>query len=153
MEIEALRLGDRLKVEQAIDPGLLKALVPPFCLQPLVENAVQHGLHSRAGVGRLQLMARPAEGGLELRVSDDGYGVPPTEIERRFFAEGPRIHALGLLRRRLQGLFGRCFELAARSELGAGTTVTLRLPLPKRFETGPESSEAIRSGPFELASN
>ena len=153
LDIEALRLGDRLKVEQAIDSGLLKALVPPFCLQPLVENAVQHGLHARAGAGRLRLVARPAAGWLELGVSDDGYGVAPAEIERRFFAEGPRVHALGLLRRRLNGLFGHCFELAVRSELGAGTTVTLRLPLPKRFELGPQLSEAIRSNPCELASN
>ena len=132
---------------------MANAIVPPFCLQPLAENAVQHGLHSRAGAGRLQLMARPAGGWLELSVSDDGQGVPSAEIERRFFAEGPRVHALGLLRRRLKGLFGRCFELAACSELGAGTTVTLRLPLPKRFELGPASSEAIRSNPRELAPN
>jgi two-component system LytT family sensor kinase len=55
LEIESLRLGDRLKVEQKIDPDLLKVLIPPFSLQPLVENAVQHGLHSSPQAGRLQL--------------------------------------------------------------------------------------------------
>ena len=59
LDIESLRLGDRLKVEETIDPGLLKALMPPFSFQPLVENAVQHGLHSSSRAGRLQLIVRP----------------------------------------------------------------------------------------------
>jgi LytS/YehU family sensor histidine kinase len=53
LDIESLRLGDRLKVEKAIDPGLLKVLIPPLSFQPLVENAVQHGLHSSPRAGRL----------------------------------------------------------------------------------------------------
>src|SRR4029077_16712027 len=58
LEIESLRLGDRLKVEQTIDPDLLTALMPPFSLQPLVENAVQHGLQSSPQAGLLQLAVR-----------------------------------------------------------------------------------------------
>jgi two-component system, LytTR family, sensor kinase len=111
LEIESLRLGDRLKVEQTIDPGLSKVLMPPFSLQPLVENAVQHGLHSSPGAGRLQLVVRPTGEWLEMSVRDDGQGVPSTEVERFFFAERSRVHALALLRRRLQGLFGCSFQL------------------------------------------
>ena len=59
LEIESLRLGDRLKVEQTIDPCLLKALTPPFSFQPLVENAIHHGLHSSPRAGRIQLAVRP----------------------------------------------------------------------------------------------
>jgi two-component system, LytTR family, sensor kinase len=151
LEIEALRFGDRLRVEQAIDAGVLKALVPPFCLQPLVENAVQHGLASRPGAGRLRLVVRVRGSGLELSVSDNGPGVPATQVETIFFTPGPRAHALGLLRRRLQGLFGRAFELAVRSELGVGTTVTLRLPLPKRGTVGLGWPRATPSSPRELA--
>ena len=99
LDIESLRLGDRLKVEQTIDPGLLKALMPPFSFQPLVENAVQHGLHSSPRAGRLQLAVRPTGPWLEMRVRDDGQGVPSTEVEQVFFAERPRVHALVLLRR------------------------------------------------------
>jgi two-component system, LytTR family, sensor kinase len=153
LDIESLRLGERLKVEQTIDPGLLKALMPPFSFQPLVENAVQHGLHSSPRAGRLQLMVRPAGQWLEMIVSDDGQGMPSTEVEQLFFAERPRVHALVLLRRRLQGLFGRSFQLEVRSEIGEGTTVTMRIPLRKAFGVGLESPRAIRSDLRELAPN
>src|SRR5215468_3168391 len=86
LDIESLRLGGQLKVEQTIDPALLKALIPPFSLQPLVENAVQHGLNSSPRVGRLQLVARARGASLEMSVSDDGWGVPSIEVEHIFFA-------------------------------------------------------------------
>jgi two-component system sensor histidine kinase LytS len=153
LDIESLRLGDRLKVEQTIDPGLLKALMPPFSFQPLIENAVHHGLHSSPRAGRLQLVVRPTGEWLEMSVSDDGQGVPSAEIEHLFFAERPRVHALVLLRRRLQGLFGRSFQLEVRSEIGEGTTVTMRIPMPKRFGGGLESPRPISSELRELALN
>jgi two-component system sensor histidine kinase LytS len=143
LEIESLRLGDRLKVEQTIDPDLLKVLMPPFSLQPLVENAVQHGLHSSPRAGRLQLAVRTTGQWLEMSVSDDGQGVSATEVEQLFFAERPRVHALALLRRRLQGLFGRLFQLEVRSEIGEGTTVTMRIPLQKQFGANLEAPRAI----------
>src|ERR1700730_8265544 len=100
LEIESLRLGDRLKVEQTIDPDALRVLMPPFSLQPLVEDAVQHGLHSSPQAGRLQLAFGVTGQWLEISVSDDGQGVPSTGVEQLFFAE--RVHALALLRRRLR---------------------------------------------------
>jgi len=153
LDIELLRFGSRLKVERAIDPGLLKVLMPPFSLQPLVENAVEHGLHSSPHAGRLRLVVRPAGQWLEMSVSDDGQGVPSTQVEHVFFAERNRVHALTLLRRRLQGLFGRWFQLEVRSEVGEGTTVTMRIPLRKRFGVGLELPETIGSDLRELASH
>jgi LytS/YehU family sensor histidine kinase len=84
-----------------------------------------------------------------MSIRDDGSGVPPAEVEHVFFAERQRVHALVLLRRRLQGLFGRSFQLEVRSEIGEGTTVTMRIPLRKR----PESPRAIPSELCELAPN
>ena len=89
LDIESLRLGDRLKVEQTIDPGLLKVLMPPFSFQPLVENAVQHGLQSSPRAGRLQLAVRPTGPWLEMSVSDDGQGLPSTEVEPCFLWGAP----------------------------------------------------------------
>jgi two-component system, LytTR family, sensor kinase len=153
LDIESLRLGDRLKVEQTIDPGLLQALMPPFSFQPLVENAVQHGLHSSPRAGRLQLGVRPTGPWLELSVHDDGQGMPSTEVEQLFFGERPRVHALVLLRRRLQGLFGHSFQLEVRSGIGEGTTVAMRIPLRKQSALGLEPPRTITSGLRELAPN
>jgi two-component system sensor histidine kinase LytS len=153
LDIESLRLGDRLKVEQTIDPGLLKVLIPPFSLEPLVENAVQHGLHSSPRAGGLQLAIRPTGPWLEMSVSDDGQGVPPWQVEHVFFGERPGVHALVLLRRRLQGLFGRSFELEVRSQIGEGTTVTMRIPLPRSFGADLESPGSISSDLRERAPN
>jgi two-component system sensor histidine kinase LytS len=136
LEIESLRLGNRLKFEQAIDAGLAEALIPPFSLQPLVENAVQHGLQSSPEAGRLRLVVRPAGPWLEMSVTDDGQGVPSTEVEQLFFAPCRPVHALTLLRRRLQGLFGRSFRLEVCSDVGEGTTVTMRVPFRKPFGVG-----------------
>jgi two-component system, LytTR family, sensor kinase len=142
LEIESLRLGDRLKVEQTIEADLSKALMPPFSLQPIVENAVQHGLHSSPRAGRLQLVVRASGQWLDMSVSDDGQGVSSTEVEQLFFAERPRAHALALLRRRLQGLFGHSFQLEVRSEVGEGTTVTMRIPLRRPLGVNLETPRA-----------
>jgi len=151
LDIESLRLGRRLKVEEDIDPGLAEFLTPPFSFQPLVENAVQHGVQSSPEAGRLRLVVRLAGQWLEMSVSDDGQGVPSSEVEQVFFAVRPRVHALSLLRRRLQGLFGRSFQLEVCSELGRGTTVRMRIPLRRRLDAE-ESLEVIMSEPGHLAS-
>ena len=150
LEIESLRIGSRLKVERAIDPCFLKVLIPPFSLQPLVENAVQHGIPSSPRPGCVRLLVRSVGGWLELSISDNGRGVSPTEIEKVFFAEDPRVHALVLLRRRLQGLFRRSFQLEVWSEVGQGTTVTLRIPLG--FENANRSLETVAGLRCGLAS-
>jgi LytS/YehU family sensor histidine kinase len=151
LDIESLRLGARLKVEEIIDPGLAEVLTPPFSLQPLVENAVRHGLQSSPKAGRLRLAVRLVEQWLEMSVSDDGQGVPSTEVETVFFASRPQVHALELLRRRLHGLFGRSFRLEVRSEVGQGTTVTVRIPPRTRFEVEGRSLKSIRAKTSPLA--
>jgi two-component system LytT family sensor kinase len=147
LDIESLRFGNRLKVEETIDPELSEVLAPPFSLQPLVENAVQHGLQSSATAGRLRLAVHMAGEWLEMSVSDDGQGVPSREVEQVFFAERPRTHALSLLRHRLHTLFGRSFRLEVRSDVGQGTTVTLCVPLRPRFEVVRRSLESVATNP------
>ena len=136
LDIEALRFGPRLRVEEAIGPGLAGVLTLPFSLQPLVENARQYGVQASAEAGRLRLAARRVDQSLELSVSDDGPGVAAAEVERVFFGARSWAHALGLLRQRLHGLFGGAFRLEVRSAVGQGTTVTVRMPLRTQSRLG-----------------
>jgi LytS/YehU family sensor histidine kinase len=151
LDIESLQMGNRLKIEETSDPGLANFLTPPFSFQLLVENAVQHGLQSSPKDGRLHLLVCSTGEWLEMSVSDDGQGVSSSEVEKVFFASGPRVHSLPLLRLRLEGLFGRAFRLDVRSELGQGTKVTMCIPLLKRGE--PEASlEALAPESAQLPS-
>jgi two-component system, LytTR family, sensor kinase len=133
LDIEALRLGSRLKLEKTIQPGLANALLPPFSLQPIVENAVQHGIYSTPQAGRLCIAISETGRWLEMSVSDDGRGVPAAEVEKRFFGNRSEAHAMALLRRRLQGLYQTSFRLDVMSEPEHGTTVTMRIPLRRGF--------------------
>ena len=152
LDIESLRFGSRLKVHEVIGPGLEDVIAPPFSFQPLVENAVHHGLQSSMEAGRLKLVVRQMGQSLEMSVTDDGQGVAPGEVERVFFAAGPRVHALSLLRRRLHGLFGPSFQLEVWSDTGQGTTVTLRIPLRKRFDIAEGASvETVGAEAGQLA--
>jgi signal transduction histidine kinase len=78
LEIESLRLEDRLRLHMEADPGAMQGLVPPFVLQPLVENAILHAVAPRKAGGRVTIRARRAGGRLRLEVCDDGPGMPAT---------------------------------------------------------------------------
>src|SRR5207245_153138 len=77
LEIEQTRFGDRLKVRMDIAPETLDALVPNLLLQPLVENAIRHGIEPRAKPGRIDLRSRCESGQLKLAVRDNGLGLSP----------------------------------------------------------------------------
>lgn len=82
LEIEQLRLGDRLRLEIDVDPSAGPAPIPPLSIQPLVENAVKHGVARRTGVGYVVLKIRRAEGVLRVEVRDSGGSVLPSDGSR-----------------------------------------------------------------------
>jgi two-component system, LytTR family, sensor kinase len=132
LQIEKLRFGERLYVEQAVDPSVLNAPVPPFLIQPLVENAVRHGVRGqeqqRDGRGLVRLEVRALGDALVVTVTDNGPGIP--EDQRHAILSDPidGAHALALLRRRLRGLYGAAFEMNIGDRVGGGALVTVRLP-------------------------
>jgi two-component system sensor histidine kinase LytS len=151
LAIESLQMGSQLKIEESLGPGLANVLTPPFSLQLLVENAVQHGLQSSPSGGRLHLRVGLDGEWLEMSVSDDRQGLPSSKAEQVLLVAGPRGDGLPLLRRRLEGLFCNSFRLEVCNELGKGTKVTMRIPLRKQGEL-PESLEAGAPKITQLAS-
>jgi two-component system LytT family sensor kinase len=139
LEIVGTRFSDRLRVETDVAPGIRGAMVPTLILQPLVENAVRHGVAKRPGRGKITIGAREVEGSLELSVVDSAEGAAPADSSHRA-GEEPQAAAgsadrgvgLGLdnTRRRLSQLYGAAARLRLEPlPQGQGTVVTVSLPL------------------------
>jgi two-component system, LytTR family, sensor kinase len=120
LKIMRVRFGDRLALSVAAEPAVLEERVPLFLLQPLVENAIEHGIAQRAGAGRVAIEARAENGELRLRVSDDGAGLRSASLREGIGLSNTRL--------RLQQLYGSAAQLSIRGAPEGGTVVDLRLP-------------------------
>ena len=120
LELEQIRFSDRLRPEFDVDQAVLGAAVPDFVLQPLVENALRHGLAARETATLLRIEARREEDSLVLSVTDDGPG--PATGERR---EGV---GLANTRERLAALYGSAASLTLSATPGGGARATIRIP-------------------------
>jgi two-component system LytT family sensor kinase len=126
LRLEQARFGDRLHVRVQVAPEVLHTRIPALSVQPLVENAIRHGLEMGIG-GNVQIVASDLDREVELRVVDDGAGMPP---ERAAAALEGRTDGIGLanVQRRLQTTFGEAYGLEIESHPGAGTSVVMTLP-------------------------
>jgi two-component system LytT family sensor kinase len=129
--IEQIRFGDRLSVKLDVEADALEAQVPNLILQPLVENAIRHGIEPRARPGRIELHARRQADALTLEVCDNGNGIP---------ADKPAREGVGLsnTRTRLRELYGDAhrFELGSRPEGG----LLIEITIPYRTEHEPDEN-------------
>jgi len=137
LTIERARFGDRLQVRLQVAPEVLPVGLPFLCLQPLVENAVRHGLSGKPGVGTISICAEDAGAECVISVEDDGVGMDPALLRRPGpDGVGPAdsgAHAgqhvgLGNVDDRLRSVFGDGFGLVVETALGAGTKVSMRVP-------------------------
>lgn len=123
LDVLKIRMGDRLRYVFDIPPALAGHALPPMLLQPLVENAVRHGLEPKVEGGELRVTARrqagPGGDRLVLIVEDDGLGLA---------AESGDGHGLANVRARLEALFGRGASLRLTQKVGAGVTATVEIP-------------------------
>jgi LytS/YehU family sensor histidine kinase len=127
LTIEKTRFNERLEVIQEIDPKTLNAYVPNMILQPLVENAIQHGILPRLTGGKIVICSQQVENRLRIQISDDGIGLPND------FAEG-----IGLtnVRERLQHLYADAHQFSIERRPEGGVCVTLMLPFEVTHDTG-----------------
>jgi two-component system, LytTR family, sensor kinase len=125
LAIQKIRFGDHLRIETQIAPEVKYASVPCFFVQPLVENAIRHGISRRASGGTVIVSALQNGNRLEIRVLDDGVGLPTG-----WTLENSSGVGLSVTRQRVAGLYPNgdtCFVVSPRA--GGGTEVEISLPL------------------------
>ncbi len=129
LRLERARFGDRLTVTLQIAPEVLSTVVPFLSIQPLVENAVRHGLESKEGGGRITIEASDSGAFADISVEDDGVGIDPTVLEAALAGGAPGEHVgLRNVDARLRQVYGDEHGLVVETNLGAGTLVRMRVP-------------------------
>jgi sensor histidine kinase YesM len=141
LAIERVRFQDRLEVRLDVDAETLDARVPHFILQPLVENAIRHGIEASEGHGRVELSVSRAGDALRMRVRDTGAGPTAKQL-----AEGGRGVGLTNTRARLQHLYGSNYRFELGHAEGGGALVSVDLPFRPVV---PEATEGDAARPRE----
>ncbi|EFF89809.1 sensor histidine kinase [Streptomyces sp. e14] len=133
------RFGDRLAVTLQIAPEVLPVALPFLCLQPLVENAVKHGLEGKAGTCRIRITARDAGAEALVVIEDDGAGMDPRLLRRILAGEDSPSGGIGLsnVDDRLRQVYGDDHGLVLETAPGAGMKITVRLP---KYQPGVHSA-------------
>ncbi|MFC4007672.1 sensor histidine kinase [Nonomuraea purpurea] len=129
--LERARFGDKLRFSVQVAPEVLPVPVPFLCLQPLVENAIKHGMRGRGDTGEVRVVVRDAGPEAHITVEDDGTGMDP-ECARRMLDEDPAREGSGIglanVDLRMRQIYGDGYGLVVETALGAGTKVRLRVP-------------------------
>lgn len=140
LKIQKARYKEKLNYHISVSPDLQEVSVLKLVLQPIVENAIYHGIKERRGPGQILIEAKEQEGNLLLRVKDDGKGMPEekvhllTEILNSPFSKvNPSKESIGYgirnVQERIKLTFGEKYGLSIESEVEKGTTVTVQLPI------------------------
>ena len=129
LTLERARFGDRLQVTVRVAQEVLPVAVPYLCLQPIVENAVRHGLEGKTGPGRITILAEDAGAECTISVEDDGIGADPEQIRLAMTGQG-ESDSIGVANvdERMRSVFGDEYGLVVETGPGLGTKVSMRIP-------------------------
>ncbi|QTX05845.1 sensor histidine kinase [Agromyces archimandritae] len=145
LRLERARFGDRLRVTLQIAPEVLSTVIPFLSIQPLVENAVRHGLEAKEGGGRITITAEDAAAFAHISVEDDGVGIDPDIAERVLAGGSPGEHVgLRNVDARLRQVYGDEHGLVVETNLGAGTLVRMRVPKAHPARASEASTGPVR---------
>jgi sensor histidine kinase YesM len=148
LEVEKSRLGDKLRFRKFVLPEALGIKIPALTIQPLIENAVKHGIGQSDGGGAITLSASLRDGGMSVIVADTGAGIAPSEVDDLL----NRGVGLSNVNSRLVKLYGQSSRLRVDSAAGQGTTVSFSVPATMATETRrhrDEGTEGRRDGETE----
>ncbi len=145
LALERIRLGDRLRVVEDVDPAAMECPVPAFTLQPLVENAIRHAVAPWARGACVSISIERVEGALELRVEDDGPGADPADVDA---AQGM---GLRVVRQRLETRYAGGARMDVRTAPGEGFAVRVRLPVAANVEDAADVEDAVQEEQWSFA--
>lgn len=129
LALEEARFGDRLSVSLMVAPEVLAVAVPSLAIQPLVENAVRHGIEAKEGPGHISIAALDLGTEAEIVVEDDGVGANPESVRAVLSGEQHGDHVgLANVDARLRATYGDGYGLVVETAQGAGTKVSFRVP-------------------------
>ena len=131
--LEKARFGRKLQVKEEIPEDLCTVMLPRLSIQPLVENAVKHGITPKMGNGTVTISVQQEGEEILVLVRDDGVGIPLERIRYVLLPGFGSGNGVGManVHERLRGLYGEQYGLKVTSESGVGTTVSMRLPLTR----------------------
>jgi two-component system sensor histidine kinase YesM len=137
LTIQKIRYSDRFTVHMDIDPEILDCYVPRLIIQPIVENAIVHGIVKRIGGGGLDVKAGRSGNDLVIEVADDGVGIDAARLEQirtELESDQRKVENIGIhnVNRRIKLCYGEKYGVSISSESGKGTTVILTMPASKR---------------------
>jgi two-component system LytT family sensor kinase len=144
LALAGARFGDRLKVTLQVAPEVLPVTLPFLCLQPLVENAVKHGLEDSRNACRVTIAAQDAGAEAMVTVEDDGVGMDPDALRAILAGERTTSSGIGLsnVDERLRQVYGDDYGLVIETAVGAGMKITVRIP---KYRAGVHSSAGPRA--------
>lgn len=127
--LERARFGDRVQVSLQIAPEVLGTVIPFLSLQPLVENAVRHGLEAKEGPGHISITAHDSGSFAEVTIEDDGVGMDPSRLQSMLAGHTDGDHVgLRNVDARLRQVYGDAHGLVIETAPGEGTLITMRVP-------------------------
>ena len=131
LDIMSLRMGPRLSFRLDLPADLEATQVPPMLLQPLVENAIKHGLEPKVGAGRIEVVARAVTeiaAGIEIRINDSGLGLPADDEPNATARPAGTGYGLQHVRDRLQAVYGPAAGLSLERRQPDGVSVVVFIP-------------------------
>ena len=145
LEIQQVRYQDILEYEIEVPEEMYDCRLPKITIQPLVENALYHGIKNKRGVGRIRITCCKADGGCKLRVVDNGIGITKERLAQvqdgilNKVLTGKDIYGLYNVNERIRLNFGEEYGISILSEYGEGTVVNVLVPYVGKEENQPES--------------